>query len=363
MIYSARGLAFILSVPMAVASSILIGILTEGESAGKLVAMAAVIFVLSFIIIYLALDRLIFAEINRLREKVDQRRILDPANTDSRPTNSLSSLTEDIESIFTEQQIEIDRLRKLEAFRRDFVADVSHELKTPIFAAQGFVHTLLDGAMKEKAVRKKFLKKAAKSLDGLDLLVQDLLILSQIETGQIKMRFSEVDMYALTHEVFEQFKGKSSKKDIALRVEGAVRRVPVYADAQRIGQVMTNLISNAINHSEAGSEVIVSFSIKKKSVVTSVKDSGEGIPAEHINRIFERFYRVDKSRSREKGGTGLGLAIVKHILDGHNSKPQVESKPGRGSIFSFKLARPKKLNEGIEQDNAPAADEARQAVI
>ena len=362
MIYSARGLAFLLSIAIAVASGILIGILTEGESAGKLVAMAIVIFVLSFIVIYLALDRLIFAEIDRLREKVDQQRSLDPANT-SQTANTLSSLTADIESILTEQQIEIDRLQKLEAFRRDFVADVSHELKTPIFAAQGFVHTLLDGAMKEKAVRKKFLKKAAKSLDGLDLLVQDLLTLSQIETGQIKMRFSEVDMYALTHEVFEQFKGKSSKKDITLKVEGPVRKVPIYADAQRIGQVMSNLISNAINHSEGGSEVIVSFSIRKKSVVTSVKDSGEGIPAEHINRIFERFYRVDKSRSREKGGTGLGLAIVKHILEGHNSKPQVESKPGKGSTFSFKLARPKKTNERIEQDNTPAADQARQAVI
>jgi two-component system, OmpR family, phosphate regulon sensor histidine kinase PhoR len=355
MIYSARGLAFFLSITIAVASSIVIGILTDGESAGKLVAMGIVIFVLSFLMVYLALDRLVFGEINKLRQKVDQVRTSDRADTESLRSNPLSFLTEQIESIITEKQTEIDRLKKLEAFRRDFVADVSHELKTPIFAAQGFVHTLLDGAMNEKAVRRKFLKKAAKSLDGLDLLVQDLLTLSQIETGQIKMRFSEVDLYALTQEVFEQFKGKSNKKGIALKVEGPIRKVPVYADAQRIGQVMTNFISNAIKQSEEGGEVVISFSVRKKSVVTSVKDSGEGIPAEHINRIFERFYRVDKSRSREKGGTGLGLAIVKHILEGHNSKAKVESKPGKGATFSFKLARPKKINEGIEQDNEPAA--------
>lgn len=262
--------------------------------------------------------------------------------------NPLKTINQEIYSFADLKQKEIDELRKLEAFRKEFIADVSHELKTPIFAAQGFVHTLLDGAVNDKSVRIKFLQKAAKSLDGLDALVQDLLTLSHIETGQIKMHFESINMYTLTQEVFEQFENKSEKKNVILRINGP-SRVMVHADWQRITQVMTNLISNAIKHSFDGGEVIVSFEVHKKSVITHVRDFGEGIPPEHTNRIFERFYRVDKSRSREKGGTGLGLAIVKHILDGHNTKAEVESSPGKGSVFSFKLPRAKHdKNEGTE---------------
>ncbi len=267
--------------------------------------------------------------------------------------NPLKAINEEIYSFAGLKQKEIDELKKLEAFRKEFIADVSHELKTPLFAAQGFVHTLLDGAVNDKTVRNKFLKKAAKSLDGLDVLVQDLLTLSHIETGQIKMHFESINMYALTQEVFEQFEGKLDKKDIVLRIDGPPAKVMVYADWQRISQVMTNFISNAIKHSHDGGEVIVSFEISKKSVVTKVRDYGEGIPTEHLNRIFERFYRVDKSRSREKGGTGLGLAIVKHILDGHNTKAEVESMPGKGSTFSFKLPRSKhEKHEGAENSDS-----------
>ncbi len=267
------------------------------------------------------------------------------------PLNPIKTINEDIYSFAELKQKEIDELRKLEAFRREFIADVSHELKTPIFAAQGFVHTLLDGAVNDKTVRTKFLKKAAKSLDGLDMLVQDLLTLSHIETGQIKMHFETVDMYELTEEVFEQFEGKADKKDVKLKIDVHRQKVWVYADWQRISQVMTNLISNAIKHSHDGSEVMVSFQVNKKNIVTHIIDSGEGIPTEDQVRIFERFYRVDKSRSREKGGTGLGLAIVKHILDGHNTKAEVESTPGKGSTFSFKLPRVKP--DGTESADSP----------
>jgi two-component system phosphate regulon sensor histidine kinase PhoR len=255
--------------------------------------------------------------------------------------NPLKTINEEIYSFAELKQKELDELRKLEAFRREFIADVSQELKTPIFAAQGFVLTRLDGAVNDKNVRTKFLKKAAKSLDGLDMLVQDLLTLSHIETGQIKMHFESFDLRKLTEEVFEQLEEKADKKDVKLKVDDSEGKVVVYADWQRISQVMTNLISNAIKHSSDGSQVDVSFDIVKKGIITKVKDRGDGIAPEHLSRIFERFYRVDKSRSREKGGTGLGLAIVKHILDGHNSKPEVDSVLGEGSTFSFKLPRAK----------------------
>ena len=358
MIYKSRTLAFLLAIGIALFSTILIWILSTRDAVSVLVFFTGIL-TFTFLIIYLTVDRFIFEEVRRLREDLDlinTDRAMSPAPEEERSRNPFQQIYALVHSLIEDKQHEIERLKKTEAFRKDFIADVSHELKTPIFAAQGFVHTLLDGAVKEKAVRKKFLKKAAKSLDGLDMLVQDLLTLSQIETGQIKMRFSEFDLYTLTDEILEQLRGKANKKSIELRIEGPVRKVRVFADPQRIEQVITNLVTNAIKHSEDGSEVVIVFTIRKKSVVTSVKDTGEGIPAEHINRIFERFYRVDKSRSREKGGTGLGLAIVKHILDGHGTRAEVESTPGKGSTFSFRLPRVKIEMNGITEHQESVRD-------
>ena len=316
------------------------------KSVGSTVLVVAffISFSVSYLMIFVVLEFLIFREIARIHKlinKLKKKELSGIEKQNASALNPLKSINEEIYSFADLKQKEIDELRKLEAFRREFIADVSHELKTPIFAAQGFVHTLLDGAVNDKAVRTKFLKKAAKSLDGLDVLVQDLLTLSHIETGQIKMHFENIDLYKLTEEVFEQFEDKADDKEVKLRLDGSSRKVTVYADWQRITQVMTNLISNAIKHSHDNGEVIVSFEISKKYVTTFVRDFGEGIPPEHQVRIFERFYRVDKSRSREKGGTGLGLAIVKHILDGHNTRAEVESTPGKGAAFSFRLPRAK----------------------
>jgi two-component system phosphate regulon sensor histidine kinase PhoR len=343
MVYSSRGLALLLAICIALITTLFLSLFESVRMSALLVAFA-ISFSVAYLLTFVVLEFLIFREINKLYRLMDKLKKKEFSKVDRQnagPLNPLKTINEDIYSFAELKQKEIDELKKLEAFRREFIADVSHELKTPIFAAQGFVHTLLDGAVNDKAVRNKFLKKAAKSLDGLDMLVQDLLTLSHIETGQIKMHFENIDLYKLTEEVFEQFEGKADKKDVHLRIEGTERHVMVYADWQRISQVMTNLISNAIKHSSDGSEVVVRFEVGKKNVTTLVEDSGEGIPVEHIGRIFERFYRVDKSRSREKGGTGLGLSIVKHILDGHNAKAEVESTPGKGSIFSFKLPRVK----------------------
>lgn len=341
MLKNPYGIVLLVSICIAVATTILLTIISGNTTTGFILGCFTITAVSSGAILHFTLRHLFFRSINELTRYVEEA-TFNRNLQGSQKRNGFGLLTEVAETIelYAEsKQREIEELKKVEAFRKDFIADVSHELKTPIFAAQGFVHTLLDGAMKEKGVRKKFLKKAAKSLDGLDMLVQDLLTLSHIETGQIKMRFEDVDLYALTREVFEQFKGKHNKKEVSLRLEGRARKVIVRADRQRIFQVLSNLVSNAIKHSHEGGEVEVSFAVRKKSVVTRVKDSGEGIAAEHLGRIFERFYRVDKSRSREKGGTGLGLAIVKHILEGHQTKAEVESEPGKGSIFSFRLPR------------------------
>jgi two-component system, OmpR family, phosphate regulon sensor histidine kinase PhoR len=341
MVYSSRVLALLLALCIAVITTLFLS-LVESVDTTALVVAFFIGFSGSYLLIFVVLEFLIFREIKqiyKLMDKLKRNELEGLEKNNLARLNPLRTINDEIFSFADLKQKEIDELKKLEAFRKEFIADVSHELKTPIFAAQGFVHTLLDGAVNDKAVRNKFLKKAAKSLDGLDMLVQDLLTLSHIETGQIKMRFENIDLYKLTEEVFEQFENKSEKKNVNLKIANSYQRVMVYADWQRINQVMTNLISNAIKHSFDGDEVVVGFEVGKKNVTIYVKDTGEGIPHEHIHRIFERFYRVDKSRSREKGGTGLGLAIVKHILEGHNSKADVESFPGKGSTFKFKLPK------------------------
>lgn len=343
MVYSARTLALLIAACVAIITASFLS-LVDSVDTRALVVAGIISFSGTYLLTFVVLEFLVFREINKIYKmvgKLRKKELAGIAKEKSGALNPLKKINEEIYSFATLKQKEIDELKKLEAFRKEFVADVSHELKTPIFAAQGFVHTLLDGAVNDKNVRNKFLKKAAKSLDGLDVLVQDLLTLSQMETGDIKMKFELIDMHKLCAEVVDQFEEKAAKKNIRLKLEKSDHKMTVYADWQRITQVMTNLVGNAINYTPEGGEVSVSFDVGKKNVTTFVRDTGEGIPKEHLGRIFERFYRVDKSRSREKGGTGLGLAIVKHILEGHNSKAEVESTVGKGSVFSFKLPRAK----------------------
>jgi len=339
-VYSARVLALLLASSISLVTALFLSLVNEVETQAVVVA-AIISFSVSYILIFIVLEFLIFGEINKIYSMMEKLQKFDlrsfTKDKSSNKLNPLRKINEEIHTFAALKQNEIDELKKLETFRKEFVADVSHELKTPIFAAQGFVHTLLDGAVNDKNVRTKFLRKAAKSLDGLDALVQDLLTLSQIETGDIKMKFENIDLYTLCEEVVDQFEQRAKGKGIEVIIKKPAKLTIVRADWLRITQVMTNLVSNAIKYSNEDGEVKIRFEADKKYVTTFVSDSGEGIPQSHINRIFERFYRVDKSRSRERGGTGLGLAIVKHILEGHNSKAVVESVSGKGSTFSFKL--------------------------
>jgi two-component system phosphate regulon sensor histidine kinase PhoR len=233
----------------------------------------------------------------------------------------------------------VQDLKKAAKYRQEFLADVSHELKTPIFAAQGFVHTLLDNPDEDLEIRIKFLEKAAKSLDGLDNLVQDLLTVSQIETGAIKIEKKKINLRPLIEEIFEQVEAKAKKRDVKLKLIAPKGEIQVKADTQRISQVIMNLVVNAIKYGNEKGLVQIIITEKKKAYTISVVDNGPGIPYEHLNRIFERFYRVDKSRAKNSGGTGLGLSIVKHIVQAHNSKISVQSEENKGTRFEFKLEK------------------------
>lgn len=256
--------------------------------------------------------------------------------------DTLRKLNNDMLRFSESKKDEINSLKKMEAFRREFMADVSHELKTPIFSAQGFLHTLIDGAIDDKKVRMKFLEKATANLDGLDVLVQDLLSISQMEAGEVIMDFYSFDIVEVVKDIFDQLEDTAEESKVKLGFDKKFIGEPIYveADSRRIGQVIRNLIVNGIFYSKkSGGKVTVLLEEKSGKVKVSITDQGLGIPKEEVNRIFERFYRVDKSRSKGKGGTGLGLSIVKHIVEAHGSNVSVSSTVGKGSTFSFTLKK------------------------
>jgi two-component system phosphate regulon sensor histidine kinase PhoR len=300
-------------------------------------------FIFGSVLIYFALDYLVFQEVNSLYDRIKQIKKKDFSVTPRKQLvekeNPIELLRKELNTYVATKEGEVQDLKKAAKYRQEFLADVSHELKTPIFAAQGFVHTLLDNPEEDLEIRVKFLEKAAKSLDGLDNLVQDLLTVSQIETGAIKIEKKKIDLRPLIDEIFEQVEAKAKKRDVKLKLIAPKGDIQVKADTQRISQVIMNLVVNAIKYGNEKGLVQIIVTEKKKVYTISVVDNGPGIPEEHLHRIFERFYRVDKSRAKNSGGTGLGLSIVKHIVQAHNSKISVQSEEDKGTRFEFKLEK------------------------
>ena len=345
MLLNPRLLAFLLAISTAIFTTAFLSFVPEANGNVLFISFIACL-VISGVLIYFVLDYLVFQEINKMYDTINRLKMKDfgvSRKKLQKDNNPLRKLNDELFVYVSKKEQEVTELKRLEKYRREFLANVSHELKTPIFAAQGFVHTLLDGAMDDENVREKFLNKAAKSLDGLDILVKDLLTLSQMETGDIKMNPARVDVKQITKEVFEQLENKANSKNVKISIKSPFLNIWVRADAQRIGQVITNLVENAIKYGNENGNVWVIFEEDKKDWKISIKDDGPGIASEHLNRIFERFYRVDKARSRSDGSSGLGLAIVKHILQAHRTKISVISKPEKGTTFSFRLE--KSLNE------------------
>ncbi len=343
MIRSSRAVALLLGISISIVTIAFLSLI-ERVSLTAIVVGGVVSFSISYLLIYLTYRLFIFNEINRIYDllnKINQRDYTFEKEKTKNSNNPIKQLSVEISEYVNVKQGEIDELKKMESFRKEFLADVSHELKTPIFAAQGFIHTLLDGAIKDKNVRSKFLKKAAKSLSRLEKLVQDLLIISQMEAGTIKMNYSHFNINQLVKEVFDQFEDKADKKSVHLCFsEKCPDEVYVYADKQKIFQVLLNLVSNGIKYmTDVEGRISVNLIPGDEVVRMEIIDEGPGIPQGDVKRIFERFYRVDKSRSKDSGGIGLGLAIVKHILEAHHQHIKVSSKIGKGSTFFFNLQK------------------------
>ena len=249
----------------------------------------------------------------------------------------LRELAEAYNSLADKSSKDISELKKLEQVRSQFLGNVSHELRTPIFSIQGYLETLLDGALDDPAVSRKFVERSHANAIRLNLLLSDLIDISKIESGEMRMSYRYFNAIEMIHDVLHSLEFQSQQYQVLLETKMPEDEVSVYGDKERLSQALTNLVENAMKYNKPGGKVIVELSMNTTQVTISVKDTGIGIAKEHKNRIFERFYRVDKDRSRAVGGTGLGLAIVKHILEAHQTTPNVESMPGEGTTISFTL--------------------------
>lgn len=308
------------------------------ESLEKLIIFILIIISANIISMYLLgrkrnreLDeiRAIINNIRKNKYQTEEEIILDP---------NLSALQKAIKKMFIKTKNDIDYLQRLQKMRSQFLANVSHELRTPIFAIQGFIETLLNGAINDKKVNMQFLIKANNHTINLSNLLNDLIDISMIESGEMRMNYGYFNVNELMSSITSEQKSLADEKHISLIFHPANNELQLFGDRDKIKQVMVNLLQNAIKYTERGS-VEVSVKENDRTAAVIVKDTGIGIPEKYLDRIFERFYRVDKARSKSVGGTGLGLAIVKHIVEAHGSKVIVKSAVDEGSEFSFQLKK------------------------
>jgi two-component system phosphate regulon sensor histidine kinase PhoR len=262
-----------------------------------------------------------------------------PTTISSRSTDNFDLLTSNLKKITNEKNTEIELLKQQENYRKEFIGNISHELKTPLFTIQGYVLTLLEGGVVDEKTRAKYLKQAAKGVDRLMYVIKDLDLITKIESGIETLNRTAFDIRETLNNIFELLEIEGVRNNITLRMDKKYEDpIFVFADEERIQQVLTNLIINSVKYGiERGVTEISCERINETKLLVRVNDNGDGIDEEHLPRLFERFYRVDKTRNRNQGGSGLGLAIVKHIIEAHNERVFVESKIGIGSEFSFSL--------------------------
>ena len=301
-------------------------------------------FIISFftsLLILFFVNILLIRKINDLlitvknfREQSDK-----PAAILSYSANEIDNLNLEIVAWAEDRKEEIERLSKLEVYRKEFLGNVSHELKTPIFNIQGYVLTLLDGGLEDPSINRNYLIRAEKSVDRMITIIEDLEAISQLETGELQLEIERFDLAALMKDVIDAQEMKATEKGIMLTMPEEIKHHYVVGDRFRIRQVIVNLIVNSVKYGKEYGETKIRFYDAGDTVLIEIADNGIGIAKKHLPRLFERFYRVDKGRSREQGGTGLGLAIVKHIIEAHNQTIEVMSTEGVGTVFSFMLKK------------------------
>lgn len=301
--------------------------------------LAIVSFILCFFIIQHRVQKYIYHHLKKIYDDVS---ILDEASfPEDNIITDMETLENKVQQFAERKHLEIEGLRITEKYRKEFMGNIAHELKTPLFTVQGYVLTLLDGAINDKSVRDKYLKRADKGVERLIYLVNDLDMISRLEAGNLHLDYSSFDIIELIKNTFDLLEMKAAKKNLTLTFDVEYDlSILVNGDQERIQQVITNLVENSIKYGKKNgtTEVSVQDLIQNKLLIR-ITDNGEGIMQDHLPRLFERFYRVDKTGNRKVGGSGLGLSIVKHIVEAHEEKIYVESEYGVGSEFSFTLEK------------------------
>lgn len=304
-----------------------------------LLAFPVFCYLICFVIIQYRVERFIY---RRVKKIYDDLTLLESTSLTKQPiTTDMATLTKEIDKFAKDKKLEIETLKVREEYRKEFLGNVSHELKTPLFTVQGYLLTLIDGAINDKKIRTRYLERANKGVERLIYIVKDLDMITKLEVGDLSLNRETFDIVELVQSVFELLEMKAAKKKITLTFDMEYKEpIMVNADRERIQQVLTNLIVNSIKYgSERGTTEVSIENLIKNKVIVRVTDNGEGIAKEHLKRIFERFFRVDKSGSRKEGGSGLGLSIVKHIIEAHDERIYIESEIGVGSEFSFSLEK------------------------
>lgn len=305
------------------------------------IIFAVSLYVFSFFVLQYRVEHFIYRRVKKIYDDVS---LLESSTFRNKAiTTDMATLTREVQKFAQDKKFEIEALKIREEYRREFLGNVSHELKTPLFTVQGYLLTLLDGAMNDKTLRKKYLQRAEKGVERLIYIVQDLDMITKMEVGDLNLNYTRFNIVEVVQNVFDLLEMKADKKGIMLMFDRKyIHPVMVYADREKIQQVVTNLVVNSIKYGrENGTTEVAIEDLIDNKIIVRVKDNGEGIEKKHIPRLFERFYRVDKSGARTEGGSGLGLSIVKHVVEGHDEKIYVESKVGQGSEFSFTLEKTK----------------------
>jgi two-component system phosphate regulon sensor histidine kinase PhoR len=304
-------------------------------------SFSILIALFSFFVIQYRVEHFIYRRVKKIYDDVS---LLDSSTLSSQSiTTDMATLTKEVKKFASDKKIEIENLKVREEYRREFMGNISHELKTPLFTVQGYLSTLLDGAMKDKSLQKKYIERAEKGVERLIYIVEDLDMISKLEMGELNLEKSKFNIVELIQNVFDLLEMNADNKNIILMFDRKYSKsINVFADQEKIQQVLTNLITNSIKYGKENGTTEVSIEdLVENKIIVRVKDNGEGIEKQYIPRLFERFFRVDKSGSRSEGGSGLGLSIVKHIIEGHNEKIYVESEFSKGSEFSFTLEKAK----------------------
>lgn len=335
-------IALITTVIFAAAAAVFKSLHAVSVSWASWLLLLLIVFVATFAANFYLVRYYIFRRIKLIYKIIHRHKLPSDFKADKINMNRriLDQVEEEVDKWVEQTDRDFEELERLATYRRRFIGDVSHELKTPIFNIQGFIHTLLDGAVHDPAVNLQYLQRAARNVERLQMIVEDLETINKLEAGQMVLDMREFDIHDLSDEVFADLEMRARERNVRLTYkEGAHPHFRVKADKESIRQVLMNLVHNSIKYGREGGITKLSFYDAESYILIEVSDNGIGMGKEHINHVFDRFYRVDKHRSREAGGTGLGLSIAKHIMEAHKQTISARSTPGQGSTFGFTLEK------------------------